>query len=104
MNMPKLDEESQEMLDRRIAIGDRCIVIAANGLDDESYYLDDEDDRRTYACDAVSDILSALFGAAGSFTPDGKPQYDWDQIGAARNFLDSALRSYEGDAEDYSTE
>ena len=105
----KLDNHAQDTLDKRIAIGDRCIAIAAEGVDSDSYYVEDAaEERETHASDAVSDILTALFGAAGTWdeasrTPDGRAHivHDFVKHGTAKEFLDHCLQSWIGDAEDY---
>lgn len=91
-----LTSYAQELLDRRLAAGRRAI---------DNFNTDGEDDD-TAAKDLVSDILTALFGPAGKFTPrsDGstfKEELDDAACDNARAFVLAALDSYFGDAEDY---
>jgi hypothetical protein len=101
--MQNLDTDSQETLERRVAIGDRCIVIAHDGLDAEAYYMEGED-RETYAKDAISDILTALYGPEGVHTVGCSYESNGDAGQNAQALLDAAFDSYAGDAEDYTRE
>ena len=102
----KLDDESQGTLDKRAAVGDRCCAIAWEGLDTESYYIDNEEDRECAAKDAISDVLTTLFGPAGVYRlVEGNDDSDYEPNHgaqeAARNLLNLALDAWYGDAEDY---
>jgi hypothetical protein len=87
-------------LRRRAAIGLRCIALAHDGpwtaLEDVN-----EEDRETAASDAISDILTALFGPPGTTTCGGHITLGSDALVGAQRFLRRAFHSYEGDAEDY---
>lgn len=83
--------------------GERMIANSAG----YAYSKIDEDDREAFASDAVSDILTALFGPAGGYKPqDGPVEIVMNRaaIEEADEFLSRCLRSYEGDAEDYELE
>lgn len=87
-NFAKLTErmthEGRVAFTRRAMIGARCIE-AAHGR-----AVTNDEDRETAATDAISDILSALYGP-----PSGR------RDGEEAALLDRALRSYWGDYEDY---
>lgn len=87
-----LDLMSTTALARRRALGRAAIRIVSN------------DEPETAASDAVSHILTALFGPAGTSSPDGAITYDDDAISRAHDFVQNALASWRGDAEDYVTE
>lgn len=90
----KLDSHTQVDLDRRKAIGVECLRAADPNC---------MEDSETAAKDAISDILTALYGPYGGYTYGGA--FVLNKHGAsdhARGLLDSALESYQGDAEDYS--
>lgn len=95
----KMDEEARDKLDRRVRIGIEACELADAG-----------EERETQARDIVADILSALFGPAGYcvFHPlneqPAKIVLDEERGTLARTFLDMALDSWEGDAEDYTAE
>lgn len=61
------------------------------------------EDRFSYARGAISDILTAVLGPAGSYSlkPSPKLVYNDEAIRGAKNLLNAALLSYQGDAEDY---
>jgi hypothetical protein len=98
----ELDEDARDKLDRRSVVGRKCIGIAAGDAQTQ--------DSETFARDAISDILTALFGASGYFVlveQDGpdvaryERRDDPERLQLARTFLDMTLESWEGDAEDY---
>lgn len=63
-----------------------------------------EDDRYSAATDAISDILTVMVGPAGVTVEAGlsyNVEHDGEALDKARELLDDALRSWEGDAEDY---
>lgn len=91
----KLDSYGAEMLEKRKDVGLVCIATAASHAIDETH-----EDFETFATDAVSDILTALLGPAGHYNGHDV-HVDPDVNGRAHAFLDAALRSWEGDAEDY---
>lgn len=94
----KLTVEAQRTLDRRKEIGESCIALANIGGGEEP---------ETGASDAISDILTALFGPAGTNVPEGDSwteEYNAGALEEARHLLDHALASYEGDVEDYYSE
>lgn len=108
----KMDEEARDNLDRRVRTGNECIDVAAGFTIPE-----ESDENETYARDAVSHILTALFGPAGYSVWEADPNYsaesgvrfkeialDEERGTLARTFLDMALESWEGDAEDYTAE
>ena len=97
----KMDEDARDQLDRRTRIGIEACELADAG-----------EERETQARNIVSDILTALFGPAGYCewieASDSESSYrgarvvlDEERGGLARTFLDMALESWEGDAEDY---
>lgn len=95
---------------RREAIGHRCMVLAFDGPWSAFDRLDQiarpyppvhEDDIEAAASDAISDILTALYGPAGTWSDHFHARQNARE--AARNLLDRAYRSYDGDAEDYTT-
>lgn len=88
--MQGLTHESRRTLSRRVRRGERAIALHPDDLD-----------RETRASDIVSDILTALFGPAGTYTFGGSRNDDGDAGQNAQDFLDAAFRSWEGDAEDY---
>jgi hypothetical protein len=98
--MTDLDRDSLRQLNERKAVGNQCIGIAAGDARTVT-----PDERETYASDAVADILTALFGPAGSYVvrDDAPSQRVWskDKLAEARAFLDRCYRSWEGDSEDY---
>lgn len=63
----------------------------------------DDVDRETAASDIIADILTAIYGPAGAWR-DGRIEMNDAALLNARQLLDRALRSYEGDAEDYEAE
>lgn len=78
---------------RRIA-GDVVLDVAQEG----------GNDRETTASDVISNILTALFGAAGyddPFRGEGGVRYDLARMERAQALLDRAYNSWWGDAEDY---
>lgn len=90
-----LDHESQKVLDRRVDIGEKCLcAVAGTGI------VPDEGDRETLAVDAISDILTALYGPAGYYMPT-EVTTDEDVMAQARSLVARALRSYMHDNEDY---
>lgn len=91
---------SIDLLKERRERGERLVSLAG----DRGYRELHPEDAQSIAMDAVSDILTTLFGPAGGCLPiEGlaKIVYDDEAIRNASAFLGAALRSYEGDAEDY---
>lgn len=99
----KLDSESTEQFQRRVDVGHHCMV-AAHGTPCSHDWVVDEEDRETCASDAIADILTALFGPAGTSSCGGAISYDQAALDKAQDFLAHALDSYRGDAEDYTRE
>jgi len=90
-----LDQQSRADLQRRSIIGEKAIVLCPDGNDYE-----------TAGKDVVSDILTALFGRAGQYrlvagNDDSEREDNEKAQERARLFMEDALRSWEGDAEDY---
>jgi hypothetical protein len=79
--------------DRRKANGRAAIASVGTDLA--------ELDTETAASDAVANILTALFGAAGAFDTHGSLISDPLAEVHAAKFLTRALGSWRGDAEDY---
>jgi hypothetical protein len=98
-----LTPESQAKLDVRIQRG-RALIAKAW---DVAAIIDNEDDFDSASRDAISDILTARFGAAGKLTDDGFPNQrtrvvlNSVAVEDASALMDAALQSYFGDAEDY---
>src|SRR4051812_10813314 len=95
-----LTTQAQETLQRRRDIGDASLRSAWG------YMPEGEEDREAAAKDAISDILTAVFGPAGKMVTcsDGVgyvPELDLQATANAGGLLDAALLSYFGDAEDY---
>lgn len=94
-----LDRDSQRKLAGNVAIGEACIIVAAGSTPMH------DDDREAYAGDAVVNILTAVYGAAGHCEPQPEKVpavlYDEDAAQEARDFLDRCYRAWVGDAEDY---
>lgn len=91
--------DGQQQLDNRKLRGEQAINVHPDypcGIDTE-----------TAAADIVSDVLTFLFGPAGAHRIG--PQYanghevkpDEYALNEARRFIERAMRSYEGDMEDY---
>lgn len=99
----QLTADSLDQLERRSEIGVDCILLAHGG---EGELLAEE--RETYAKDAISDILTALFGAAGSYVAnhDGETGLIPERfaLNEARRLVEEAFESWTGDAEDYTRE
>ena len=98
-----LTSESQAKLDERVGIGTALIKSAWCGRVERG-----DEDFTTAAKDAISNILTALFGPAGHWIYDeGNPVSgvslvtDADAYADASSLVDDALQSYFGDAEDY---
>lgn len=87
--------DGEDNLDRRTSTGERAILLA------ESRAPWDDEEREQYATDVISDILTALFGPAGISTVGGSITMREDAVENAKALLNRALRSWEGDAEDY---
>ena len=100
----QLDTDGRESFERRAQIGREAIEIAAG----QDYLELAEEDHETYATDAISDILTALVGIAGTtvVSPGGSCQIvlDGATVETARELLNRALDSWTGDAEDYAIE
>lgn len=92
-----------EQYRQREFVGHRATALAQDGPWTAKYAVDDED-RETYAADVISDVLTALFGPAGTTTHDGAITHNVDAQLKAEFLLARALDSYRGDAEDYVTE
>jgi hypothetical protein len=95
MEKYQMTDDAAQKLNDRVWIGELCMrpVGATDGPD-----------RETTARDAVSDILTALFGPAGYYVDDGAHgyiAYDDDARTNVHEFLDLAEHSWVGDAEDY---
>lgn len=91
-----------ELLRRRSFIGDRCIALAQDGPWSALERVSDED-RETYARDAIADILTALYGPAGKYDGDDV-KHDDATCQKAEVLLHGAMDSWTGDAEDYAVE
>ena len=94
----RMDEEARVTMDERARVGNACIDQAAGSG------LFVAEDHETHARDAVSDILTALFGPAGYCVYDesrAEVVLDDERNIIARTFLYMALEAWEGDAEDY---
>lgn len=100
INPSILDADSQETLRQRSIVGHRCIASAADAPSPVA-----EDDRETYASDAVSDILTALFGPAGCYVQKNNEHWKLEAVENAQRdaqlFLNRCINSWIGDAEDY---
>lgn len=100
--MPRLDADSEKQLAGRRSRGEHLLVTAWGRK-----VLDDE--RISAASDAISDILTALYGPAGHYADvqDDAGDTHWravwndDALESAQELLDRSMRSYQGDAEDY---
>jgi hypothetical protein len=98
MHSGEVDSYSRQTQKRRARIGEECITAAG--------YFTAMVDRETSGKDAVSDILTALFGRSGQYrlvagNDDTEPEDNQQAQQQARAFLDSAFTSWLGDAEDY---
>lgn len=103
----KLAHDAHVVLTRRKVIGEICIAAAQRGDGTPVTQADfnhRDDDIETAASDAISDILTAVFGHAGIWDGQASIIHDDEAIAAARALLDRAMRSYLGDAEDYYAE
>lgn len=97
----QFDTHGQENLDRRIEVGEACLVAAGGTTSGE------DPDRETYATDAISDILTAVLGPRGYYRyRDGVNEFVGGEgiVHQAQELLDRSLRSWEGDAEDYTVD
>ncbi len=88
---------------RRFYIGTRCMALAEDGPWSS---LESANDPETAASDAISDILTGLFGPAGTISyTEGDTRYEFnfrdEAIEAATRLLADAMESWRGDAEDY---
>jgi hypothetical protein len=97
--MHTLEPEAQAKLDTRRDRGETMLAVTW------APYVPEGDDRESAAADAISDILTAVFGPAGvripKTTEDGTPYVSVMYDTEAGAMLGRALRSYEGDHEDY---
>lgn len=97
MSYPYDNSFYDDPLGRRKDLGEKCLrLVHGNPVHPE--------DRESAASDAISDILTAMYGPAGTTVEsDGRYQVvlNGKTLDKARELLDHALRSYEGDAEDY---
>ena len=84
--------DGSDDLERRTAVGEACLEAACphGGEDDE-----------TAASDAISDILTRLFGPFGAYNSDNGDFVSGADEVAVRAFLDGCMESYMGDSEDY---
>jgi hypothetical protein len=104
---PRLEQHSRETLRKRSFTGERCIALAYDGPWSAADEVENDEDRESYASDAVSDILTALFGIPGTFGPERNgggrlvSEPDYEAIDKASAFMQRALDSWRGDAEDY---
>lgn len=92
-----------DLLRRRRECGLGFILLRADVTREAGEALDAVD-VHSFAMDAVSNILTTLFGPAGGYQQtDGLPNvvYNVEAIRDAGAFLGAALRSYKSDAEDY---
>ena len=110
MSEVTLTADSALTLAKRREVGAKAIVAASGGKGypraHDALVLMHEEDRETYAKDVISDVLTALFGPAGTFKKasdgDGWVLYPNEfALNEARRVIEEAFRSYEGDAEDY---
>jgi hypothetical protein len=92
-----IPESARTLAVRRIA-GERILRIAHPSA------MADEHDRETAAKDAISDVLTALVGPAGTHSFGGYLSSSDFALNEARRVLEQALRSWQGDAEDYTRE
>lgn len=115
---PELDTDAQGYLDKRKRKGEKILRVAW-GKRNELH----EDDRLSAATDAISNVLTAMYGPAGLCLPptgifdnvsdviaDAQGVETWRveldelRMKQAKELLHHALGSYEGDAEDYTVE
>lgn len=89
------DESSLELADGGDQLG-RRIELGRQAIE-----LGDDNDPETDASDVISDMLTALYGPEGWHDEEGRYHPNGDAHQQAMGLLDRALRSYEGDAEDY---
>lgn len=97
----RLTRDARRALSGRQLTGDQCINTAYG-----PHGVPEGEDRETYAKDAISDILTALFGPAGTMkeTSDGDgwiPVPNEFALNEARRVVEESFRCYEGDTEDY---
>ena len=95
--------DGSDDLERRIESG-ASAVFNGSDYDGRIDYDGWLDEARTGATDAISNILTYIVGPAGVTEESAKGYnvvHDPDALDAARELLDDALRSWEGDAEDY---
>lgn len=90
----RLDSEAEELLRKRVAKGNSMLRMTWG-----RWLVDGE--RESAAADAISDILTAVFGPSGTTNYDGKIEHDELAQSEAQELLDRAMRAYQGDAEDY---
>jgi len=95
-----LEQHAQETLERRQRLGNEILALAWRDP-----FTNDED-RELAAKDAISDVLTAVFGPAGTtIFPElpgtGQTVVDDKAKNDAAALLLAALDSYLGDAEDY---
>lgn len=102
-----LDNYSNIKLGQRVLTGNALIARAWQGASIENH-----EDRECAAKDAISDILTTLFGPAGKLVEAEpvevvragrrmKVDLNSEAVENATALLDAALQSYFGDAEDY---
>lgn len=82
----------------RVAIGKQCMSIAWDGTAWDEIH---PEDRESAAKDAISDMLTTLFGLPGAWSANDGIEYNEEACEKAEALLASALNSYHGDAEDY---
>lgn len=100
----RLDPDGHSALERRTAIGEEIMAVAYGGSTPH------EEDRETAASDAISDVLTAMYGPAGHYVIVSEEPYSSERVdnvealSNAQGLLSHSMRSYEGDAEDYTVE
>lgn len=91
----RLTQQARQELRERTARGEASIDAAWSKRPRNA------EDREAAASDVVVEVLTALFGPAGSCKPGGPVLYNEAALLLAEGFLGRALRAYRGDAEDY---
>lgn len=93
MDKHKLDADSQDQLDRRTENGRYAIETHPT--------FEANEEPETVASDLISDILTALYGPAGTHSVGGSLTPNHDAIEKANELIARAFVSWTGDAEDY---
>ena len=91
-----LTADSQRKLDERVSHGIQAVKLVNNGAD-----LTLPEEREMAARDAISDILTALWGAPGYWKMGQGVRPNAFALNEARRVVEEAFTSWEGDAEDY---